>query len=250
MGERTSYPPGTFSWAELATSDADAAKGFYTSVFAWAYEDNPAGEGQIYSMATRDGHHVAALFEDDRLPPHWNCYVTVASADETARKATDLGAAVVAEPFDVMDFGRMAVVADPGGAALCLWEPRAHIGARYVNAPGSMTWNDLVTSDPDGAVAFYGQLFGWTFAEMPGGAGYRVIQNGDRSNGGIFPGQADPPNWLPYFGHEDVDRLLGEIDGLGGRVHHGPLQLPSGRVAVLGDPQGAVFAVWTGEYED
>jgi predicted enzyme related to lactoylglutathione lyase len=243
MGERTSYPPGTFSWAELATSDADAAKDFYTRVFGWEYEDNPAGEGQIYSMAKRDGHSVAALFKDDRMPPHWNCYVTVASADETTQKATDLGATVIAEPFDVMEVGRMAVIADPSGAALCLWEPRAHIGATLVNTPGSMTWNDLVTSEPQTAVDFYGGLFGWTFEEESGG--YRVISNGDRSNGGIFP-MDGPSNWMPYFGHEDVDRLVGEVE----TVHNGPLQLPNGRIAVLGDPQGAVFAVWTGEYDD
>ena len=88
MGERTSYPPGTFSWAELVTSDADAAKGFYTQLFGWEYEDNPTGpDGPVYSMAQRDGHSVAALFGDDSQPPHWNCYVTVASADEAARKA-------------------------------------------------------------------------------------------------------------------------------------------------------------------
>ncbi len=83
MGERTSYPPGTFSWAELVTSDADAAKSFYSQLFGWEYEDNPTGpDGPVYSMAQRDGHSVAALFGDDSQPPHWNCYVTVESADE------------------------------------------------------------------------------------------------------------------------------------------------------------------------
>jgi predicted enzyme related to lactoylglutathione lyase len=178
------------------------------------------------------------------MPPHWNCYVTVASADETTQKAKDLGATVLAEPFDVMEVGRMAVIADRSGAALSLWEPRAHIGATLVNTPGSMTWNDLVTSDPDGAVDFYGDLFGWTFEEIPDAGGYRVISNGGRTNGGIFPLDG-PSNWMPYFGHEDVDRLVGEVE----TVYNGPMQLPNGRIAVLGDPQGAVFAVWTGEYD-
>src|SRR3712207_4666628 len=166
MGERTSYPPGTFSWAELATSDADAAKAFYTQLFGWEYEDNPVPDDQVYSMARRDGHHVAALFSSDQ-PPHWNCYVTVTSADETAQAAKDNGGAVMAEPFDVREVGRMAVIADPAGAALCLWEPRAHIGATLVNTPGAMTWNDLVTPDPEGAAEFYGKLFGWTTEEIP-----------------------------------------------------------------------------------
>jgi uncharacterized protein len=255
MGERTSYPPGTFSWAELATSDADGAKSFYTTLFGWTYDDRPAGQGVIYSMAHRDGKSVAALFGSDE-PPHWNCYVTVASADDAAGKAGELGANVLAEPFDVMEVGRMSVIADPTGAALCLWEPRTNIGASIVNTPGAMMWNELVTPDPDGAVGFYGQLFGWTVEEIPDAGGYRVIRNGARSNGAITPldpermGADTPASWMPYFGHEDVDRVVDDIGGLGGRVHNGPIRMPQGAIAVLGDPQGAVFAVWTGDYDD
>lgn len=253
MGERTSYPPGTFSWAELATSDADAAKSFYASVFGWEYRDNPIPGGQAYSTAVRDGKDVAALFASEE-PPHWNCYVTVESADAAAARAAELGASVVAEPFDVMDVGRMAVITDPTGAALCLWEPRTHIGASLVNTPGALTWNDLITPDPAEAARFYGELFGWRTQEVEGGNGYRVIYNGERSNGGMMPldprmGSA-PPNWMPYFGHEDVRRLVEEIGGLGGQVFSGPMEMPQGTIAVLGDPQGAVFAVWTGEYDD
>jgi predicted enzyme related to lactoylglutathione lyase len=250
MGERTSYAPGTFSWAELATTDAGGAKAFYTALLGWDYEDNPVGEGQVYSMARRDGRYVAALFEGSDGPPHWNCYVTVESVDTTAALAGEHGGGVLAEPFDVMDVGRMAVVADPTGAALCLWESRAHIGAGLVNTPGAMTWNDLVTPDPEAAAAFYGALFGWTTMEIPDSGGYRVIRNGERSNGGIMPHAEAPPSWMPYFGHEDVERAAADVDGLGGRVLNGPMDIGQGRIAVIADPQGAVFALWTGSYED
>jgi uncharacterized protein len=249
MGERTSYPPGTFSWAELATSDAGAAKTFYSALFGWDYDDQPIPDGSVYSIASRDGKSVAALFGSQQ-PPHWNCYVTVASVDEAAARARELGGTVVAEPFDVLEAGRMAVISDPTGAALCLWEPRDNIGAALVNAPGAMTWNDLVTTDPDGAAAFYGGLFGWTTEEIPGSGGYRVIRNGGRSNGGIMRTANTPPQFIPYFGHEDLRRVVGELDALGGRVFNGPVEVPAGEFAVLGDPQGAVFAVLTGEYDD
>ena len=251
MGERTSYPPGTFSWAELMTSDAGAAKDFYTKVFGWQYEDNPTGpDGPVYSMAQRDGHSVAALFGDDSQPPHWNCYVTVESVDETAQKAADSGGTLMHEAFDVMEVGRMAVIADPTGAALCLWEPRAHIGATLVNTPGALSWNDLITPDPEAAAGFYGELFGWTFEQMPGDVDYRVISNGGRSNGGILA-QEGPASWLPYFGHDDVDALAGEIDGHGGKLFNGPMEVPGGKFVVLADPQGAVFAALTsGQYDD
>jgi predicted enzyme related to lactoylglutathione lyase len=251
MGERTSYAPGTFSWAELVTSDADAAKAFYSAVFGWSYDDLPLGEGQVYSMAVRDGKTAAALFAGDQ-PPHWNCYFTVASVDEAADKAKALGANVIAEPFDVMEAGRMAVFADPTGAIASIWQAGTSIGSQIVNQPGAITWCDLLTRDAERAQEFYAGLFGWTYEEIPGAQGYRVIKNGERSAGGLMPLQAadTPPSWMPYFGHEDLGRLLGEIDGLGGRVFNGPVQMPQGSIAVLGDPQGAAFAVWTGEYDD
>jgi len=253
MGERTGYAPGTFSWAELVTSEAEAAKAFYSSVFGWEYRDNPIPDGSVYTTVLRDGHDVAALFASDQ-PPHWNCYVTVESADATAGRAAELGATVAAEAFDVMDVGRMAVIVDPAGAALCLWNPKSHIGATLVNTPGSMTWNDLLTPDPAESGQFYGDLFGWTTEEIPGAGGYRVIKNGERANGGMMPIDprigSVPPNWMPYFGHEDVEALLEEVTGLGGQIRSGPMKLAGGTIAVLADPQGAAFAVWTGEYDD
>jgi predicted enzyme related to lactoylglutathione lyase len=249
MAERTSYPPGTFSWAELATSDAGAAKGFYTQVLGWDFDDMPIPDGSVYSMALRAGKRVAAMYQTDEQPPHWNCYVTVSSADATTAAAREHGATVMADPFDVMDVGRMGVVADPAGAAIYVWEPRASIGAELVNTAGALTWNDLVTPDPAGAEAFYGAVFGWTFTEIPDAGGYKVIRNGERSNGGIMPRDDAPAGWMPYFGHEDVDRLSGELAGLGARPLGDVVRMPQGSILPLMDPQGAVFAVWTGSYE-
>jgi predicted enzyme related to lactoylglutathione lyase len=250
MGERTSYQPGTFSWSELVTTDAGAAKRFYTSLFGWEYDDMPIPDSPPYSMAKRDGQTVAALYPSDEQPPHWNCYVTVESADDAAAKAKELGANVMAEPFDVMDAGRMAVFADPTGAVLSVWQAGTSIGGTLVNQPGALTWNDLLTPDIEKAASFYGDLFGWTTEEIPTAHGYRVIRNGGRANGGMMPTAEAPPSFLPYFGHEDTQKLLGEVEGLGGKVLNGPVQMPQGTIAVLRDPQGAVFAVWSGAYED
>jgi uncharacterized protein len=254
MGERTSYTPGTFSWADLVTSDADGAKAFYTAIFGWEYDDLPVGEGQVYSMAKRDGKVVGALGSGDQ-PPHWNTYVSVEDVDASTARAKELGANVIMEAFDVMDAGRMSVIADPTGGMLSLWQAGRTHGAELVNTPGAMTWNDLVTPDPDAAARFYGELFGWTTMDIPDAGGYRVIRNGERSNGGIMPTEpggddAPRPAWMPYFGHEDVQRLIDEVDGLGGRLLNGPVHMPQGTIAILADPQGAVFALWSGEYED
>src|SRR5215210_5393221 len=125
MPERTSHAPGTISWTDLATSDQVAAKEFYGGLFGWEYEDMPAGEGIVYSMAKVGGRSAAALSPQQAdeaaqgVPPHWNVYVTVEDVDAAARAAGEAGGQVLAEPFDVFDAGRMAVIADPTGAVLC-----------------------------------------------------------------------------------------------------------------------------------
>ncbi len=248
MAERTSYPPGTFSWAELATSDADAAKTFYGDIFGWSFEDNPVGDGLLYTMASRDGGTAAALFASDQ-PPHWNSYVTVASADDSAARAGELGADVLQEAFDVMDVGRMAIIVDPEGAGLCLWEPRTSIGATIVNAPGALMWNELVTPDLEKSTAFYSSLFGWAAEAIPGVDGYSIIKNGERSNGGMALSPDGPSAWMPCFGHEDVDTLFEKIPAQGGAVLHEVMEMPAGRLGVFADPQGAAFGAWTGQYD-
>ncbi len=255
MGTRERYEPGAFSWVELATSDAAAAKDFYGTLLGWEYEDNDIGDGGVYSMGKVDGHYVGALYETD-APPHWSSYVTVESADAAAEKAKEHGAELVAEPFDVMGAGRMAVVQDPSGAVVSLWEAKDHIGAGLVNAPGGLSWNDLMTHDVAKASSFYCALFGWEVADVEGAPGDRlVIRNGERLNGGMatIPDEAGedvPPHWLPYFAVEDVDRAVAAAGDAGGTQIADAMDVPAGRFAVLADPQGVVFAVFAGNLDD
>src|SRR5919204_1141161 len=125
MGTRTEHAPGTFSWVDLTTSDSAAAKRFYAGLFGWELEDNDIPGGGAYTMCKVDGEYVCAIPPStDMAPPRWNNYVTVAGADEAAAKAKELGATLIEEPFDVMDAGRMALLQDPAGATLCVWEAR------------------------------------------------------------------------------------------------------------------------------
>jgi len=261
MGERTSYTPGTFSWADVSTSDQDAAKEFYGRLFGWEYDDQPAGDGIVYSMARLNGKYVAAISplaqeqEAAGIPPHWNSYVTVADVEDAARKAEKLGGTLFGAPFDVFTAGRMAAIADPQGGALMLWQPGDRIGAELVNAPGAFTWNDLVTPDPDGAVAFYGGLFDWTFEQIPDAdPRYYVIGNGDRSNGGIMEQRDEmrglPPFWTVYFGVEDIGQAAQKAEQAGGAKLFGPMPVPGGEFAMLRDAQGAAFAVFAGHLDD
>jgi predicted enzyme related to lactoylglutathione lyase len=259
MGERTKYTPGTFSWVDLATSDQPAAKAFYSELFGWTSIDNPVGDGVVYSMMQKDGKDVCAIAPQQQeqaaagAPPAWNNYVTVESADASAEQATELGGQVHAPAFDVMEVGRMAVIQDPQGAFFMVWEPKAHIGASLVNAPGALSWNELASPDFEGSKAFYGGLFGWTFEAFEGmGMPYETIKNAaGHSNGGIRPpAPGEPAYWLAYFGSDDVDAGIAKVEQLGGKKVAGPYEIGMGKIAICSDPQGAVFALYGGQFQD
>jgi uncharacterized protein len=252
MGKREAYEPGTFCWVDLATTDADGAKAFYGDLFGWEFRDDEI-PGGIYSD---HGDAIGAIGQQDEHPPHWNNYVSVTSAEETAARAERLGARILEEPFDVGGFGRLAVLVDPAGAMLCVWEPRSHIGAGRVNDVGCMGWNELQTRDSEAAGDFYGGLFGWEAEpiEDDGRVVYTTIKNAGNQNGGFMPmteQHGDAPSfWLPYFTVSSRDAAMERARELGGTVFAGPLDLPSGKIAVLGDPQGAAFAIFEGETDE
>jgi uncharacterized protein len=259
MGERTKHTPGTFSWVDLSTTDQEGAKAFYSGLFGWEADDRPVGDGVVYSMQEIGGTDVAAISpqpEQQReagVPPLWNSYVTVESADDAASKAGELGATVHAPPFDVMDVGRIAVIQDPQGAFFMIWEPKTNIGAQLVNAPGALCWNELHTTDIDAAESFYGGLFGWEYSEFEQSPEpYFVIMNQGRGNGGVraLAQPGIPPNWLVYFAVEDIDTGMSKVGELGGEAMMGPIDIGIAKVAIVRDPQGAVFALYAGELED
>jgi predicted enzyme related to lactoylglutathione lyase len=260
MGERTKYTPGTFSWADLTTTDQEAGKTFYGELFGWESEDQPVGDGVVYSIMKVGGKDVAAISPQPQqqreagVPPAWNSYVTVVSADETLTRAAQLGATVHAPAFDVMEAGRMGVVQDPQGAYFLAWEPKQHIGASLVNAPGALSWNELASPDLDASAAFYSELFGWTTEAMPDSPmPYLIIKNSEgHTNGGMRQMmEGEPPYWLVYLGIEDADAGLAKAGELGATTLAEPMDIgPGGRIAIAQDPQGAVFALYAGQFED
>ena len=254
MPARTKHAPGTPSWTDLQTTDPQAAKAFYTSLFGWDYVDQDTGmPDHPYTMAMKNGKAVAGLsrqFDEQvaaGIPPNWSTFVTVADCDATTKKARDLGATVIAEPMDVMAAGRMAVIADPAGAVFSVWEPRDSIGAELVNEHGALDWNELITPDVDSAAKFYEALFGWKAQtdDMGGGMTYTAFLLDGRAIGGAMKPPMDgiPPNWGVYFAVDDADAAVATARQGGAGVIVEPNDIPPGRMAVLTDPQGAVFSV-------
>lgn len=255
MGERERYDEGTFSWTDLGTSDQEAAKTFYSDLFGWATQDSPVPQGGEYTMASLGGRDVAGLMQaQPGQPPSWTSYVTVADADAAQARASDLGGSVIAPAFDVMDAGRMAVIADPAGAVFAVWQAKDHPGARLVNGHGALSLNQLNTNDTDGAQGFYSELFGWTFRAMEGeDPAYWGIYRGEEVNGGMMeltPEMQAPPHWLVYFGIDDLDAAGAKIEAGGGAIMLPKLDVPGGQIVVAHDAQNAVFGLFAGRFDD
>lgn len=254
MAEVTSHAPGAFCWIELATTDQKAAKDFYGRLFGWTADDLPMGPSGDYTTFKLQGRPAAAAYTLDPkrhagVPPHWMIYVASADADATARRAAELGATAAASPFDVMDFGRMAVLKDPSDATFSIWQARTHPGIEIQNEPGAFCWGQLNTHDTAKAEAFYTSLFGWT-AKTGSDATmtYTEWTLGGIPIGGMMAlpeGAGAPPHWLAYFAVADCGATASLAATLGARTYVPPTEIPGmGQFAVFADPQGATFAIY------
>lgn len=248
----TEYPDGVFCWVDLATTDAEGAKAFYSGLFGWETLDIPTDMGSVYTMFQIDGKNVAAVsvmnpdMQAQGMPSHWSSYVKHSDADAVAARVTKAGGTLMMPPMDVMDSGRMFFATDPSGAAFGVWQPANHIGAELVNMPNTLVWNELQTRDMEGSLAFYEAAFDWTHDSDP--HGYVMFKAGDRIQAGMMEIDESwgpvPPNWSVYFMVEDVDAATAKVGELGGNVMVPPTAAGEmGRFAVVQDPQGSVFTV-------
>ncbi len=253
MAERESYAHGTPSWIDLSTTDPASAQQFYGAIFGWQFESNPTDQGGEYIMANKGGKSAAGMMQqapeqaEMGLPSMWNTYVTVNDVEATVAQAEQAGGSVMMPPMQVMESGRMAVIGDPTGAAICLWEAGEHIGAEVVNEHGALVWNECQTPDVETAAKFYGELFGWGTDEMDMGeqGTYTVFTlNSEGIAGGMNPpAEGVPPHWSTVFAVDDADACVEAARQAGGMIIAEPFDLPIGRQAVMADPQGAVFQV-------
>ncbi len=261
MANIDQHPAGSFCWIELHTSDQTAAKSFYSSLFGWEAHDSPMGPNDFYTEFKLQGREAAAGFtlrpeeRSQGVPPHWLIYVAVESADAAVAKAQQLGGKILAQAFDVMDFGRMAVLQDPTGAVFCVWQANKNTGIKIAHVHGTLCWADLSTPDAKRATDFYSRLFGWQIenqrtdgTEDP--SGYEHIKNGEHFIGGIPPAAfrppGVPPHWMAYFLVDDVNASATKAKELGAKLCLAPMMIEgAGRMAVISDPQGATFAIFT-----
>jgi uncharacterized protein len=262
MSERTEYVSGEFCWVELTSPDVDAAARFYGDLLGWErerYEPDPEG----YWYLRNRGRLVAGLegFRTEGQVPAWLGYVKVDDLRATAGRVDDAGGTVLAGPLEVPGgAGALAVCQDREGAAFALWQPGELKGAELVNEPGSWTWSNLVTRDPEGAMDFYGQVFGWTAAQPEGAPDFIWNWQVDGQRwpeglGGLMRMGSDmppdtPPSWQVYFMVDSTDQAVAKTEAAGGSLAYGPIDLPIARMAVVFDPWGANVSWLEGRYPE
>ena len=240
------HPYSTFCFAELNTHDVAQAQRFYASVFDWKTE--PLVEDGGYLAFQQNGRDVAGL-RHGKGPTRWIPYLCVESADQTTIRARDLRASVIAPPFDLDGLARKAVVHDPAGGVVGLWEPRGHRGAAILDAPGSLWWAELVARDFQGAEDFYGGRLDWKAVDtLRYGIRYSVFKRGEDAVAGLLPIGADwgpvSPYWQVLFAVEACDAAVDRAKAAGGSLVFGPNDIPNaGRAAIISDPAGAIFVV-------
>jgi uncharacterized protein len=252
MSERSEYALGEFCWVDLATTDVDGSLSFYGELLGVEGQPAPGDPEETggYGFLTRDGKMVGGYgpTQSAEQPPAWHSYIKVEDADKTAEKAKEAGGQVDFGPIDLPnESGRMAVLRDPTGAFISINQQQNHPGAQLVNEIGTWTWNNLMTRDVDAAKDFYGEVFGWTATDMgPEYGGYRIFQHGEARVAGLMtlPDNSVPALWQPYVAVEDTDETTAKAKQLGGSALMEPMDVPNvGRIAVLRDPQGAVFGI-------
>jgi len=250
----TPWPQGTPSWVDLMVPDPAAAGEFYGRLFGWEIQDlgEEAGGYRIAQKAGRPAAGIGPVPEDQEVPPVWTTYIAVDDVDAIVSKIDAAGGQTLMPAMDVMDAGRMAVVSDAAGAVFGLWQARNHKGAEIVNEPGSLTWNENMTRDYDGARKFYADVFGYEYEDVGDESfKYSVLQLSGSPVGGIgeiganLPAEV-PPHWMPYFSVADTDETLRLAESLGGQVLMPAQDSPYGRMAVLQGAQGERFAVIAG----
>jgi uncharacterized protein len=245
------WPAGVPCWTDLTVTDVPVAQQFYGAVLGWSFTDTSDEYGG-YVIAQVNGAAAAGIGPTPQpgVPSAWTLYLASDDVDATAKQVTDAGGTMLLPPGDVGPLGRLCVAADPTGAVFGVWQAGGHLGTELHSEPGGVTWEDLRTTDPATAVAFYRSVFGYEVNSLEGaGPDYVTFHlTGDPAPlGGMGPmfgaPEGTPPHWLVYFGTADLDAALAAARSHGGSQPMPAHDSPYGRMGSVMDPFGAVFTL-------
>ncbi len=245
------HPAGSVGWFDLMTTDPEAARAFYGAFFGWTFDVGPVELGH-YTMCKLGGRNAGGLGSAPpgvTMPPVWSVYFITEDLDNTLMRLRELVGNVVTPTMDIMEEGRMAVASDPTGAVFGIWQGKRHQGAQVIDEPGAMTWCEVNTRDGGKAAEFYAKVFDLEVKKLDApGMEYKTLHKGDKTVGGVLQmdqhwPESVPPHWMVYFAVASTDASCARVGELGGKVCVPAFDTPYGRIAVLEDPQGAVFSI-------
>lgn len=242
---------GRFVWRELFVRDVDAAKRFYTGMFGWTPSDRPMGEWS-YTVWQLDGRDIGGMMDianlpggGEGVPSFWSVYVSVDDVDAATKRAVDHGGKVVGDCHDIPGVGRFSVIQDPQGAHISLFRSVEGRPLPELCPPNhDFCWENLSTTNPDAAVAFYGKVVGWTHD----GAGPSIVFNRKTEDGetvgvaSVGPSPNGMSHWGTMIAVEDAKAELAKAEGLGAKTLMPVTEIPGvGAFCIMQDPCDAVF---------
>ncbi len=253
---------GDFIWYELMTPEPQAAQSFYGGLVGWTFKDSgmPDADYRLFSAGANEVGGVMPLSPEmlsGGAHPAWVGYIGVDDVDATAAAIKAAGGSIHMPPWDVPGVGRLAMVADPQGAPFYIMKGAVEGGesnsfAKHEPLVGHCAWNELSTSDPEAAKAFYGAQFAWVQeGEMDMGpmGKYQFWQAGGDNSYGVgavmpmMPGMP-VPMWTYYFRVADIDKAAEYTKANGGQMLQEPTEIPDGEFSITAmDPQGAAFGL-------
>ena len=253
MTSRTHYSSGEPCWADLQTPDVSAAKEFYGKLFDWTFTDLPTPDGRSYAQAFIGKDLVAVIAPQNPMQEaagkhgQWNIYLAATDAEEIAEDAVHTGGKLAFGPEQVADTGVLAFIEAPGGGTTGIWQAGTHIGSHLFNQAGALAWAELLTPEPQAAIAFFQQLFGHEVTEYPqdDGGSYSTLMVKGEEVAGIVPAEeGEEAAWQIYFGVADLRKAAEAAVAAGGVVLVEPEERPeAGSLATIRDPQGGVLSL-------
>lgn len=243
--------PGAPCWIDLMTSNPERAQAFYATLFGWTFEAGDQDTYGGYILASKNGQQVAGIMKNDGeggYPDGWTTYLRVEDLEATVASVPDHGGKVLMGPLDIPEQGRMALLLDPAGASVGLWQFGGHTGFRLHGEPGAPAWHELHARHFSATLAFYRDVLGWDASLMSDTDEFRyaTLGTGEEASAGILDATAFlhsgyPAAWQVYFQVDDTELAITQALGLGASVIDPPQDSPFGRVASLSDPTGSSF---------
>lgn len=238
-------------WVDLLTSDMEGSTQFYGQLFGWEVRHDEETRDEGYAEVYLNGEMVTGFIANDpdsEVQDAWTTYLNVTDVHAAAYATKMHGGKVYLKPIDIPGQGTMAIIGDPAGTGVGLFQAFQSADTTASRAPGTRIWNELHTRHFEAVARFYRVALGWCLSPVSDTDEFRYHTYGQGSEAvaGIFDISSYPDSkagWRAYFAVADAEQTVALAEKLGGTTIHEPHDSYFGRMAVLSDVTGAEFAI-------